>query len=141
KGIYIFILLFSSAIISTRPKCTPLWFGRKRMLLVSYLGTLIFGLLSSASVSYSMFAVTWTLTGMSICGLSIIVLPLEHRTMLGVISSLFWSFGNMLLALIAYLVRDWHWLLLTTSLPCIVGIISVWWVNMLFLKNSFAKSG
>ncbi|KAG8123167.1 hypothetical protein E2320_018523, partial [Naja naja] len=51
-------------------------FGRKRMLLVSYLGTLIFGVLSSASVSYSMFAVTWTLTGVSICGLSIIVIPL-----------------------------------------------------------------
>ncbi|ETE66327.1 Solute carrier family 22 member 7, partial [Ophiophagus hannah] len=109
-------------------------FGRKRMLLVSYLGTLIFGVLSSASVSYSMFAVTWTLTGMSICGLSIIVIPLgmewvdiEHRTVSGVITSLYWSFGNMLLALIAYLVRDWHWLLLTISLPCIVGIISLWW--------------
>ncbi|KAL7987299.1 hypothetical protein Chor_006218 [Crotalus horridus] len=109
-------------------------FGRKRMLLVSYLGTLIFGIMSSASVSYSMFAVTRTLTGMSICGLSIIVIPLgmewvdiEHRTMSGVITSLFWSFGNMFLALIAYLVRDWHWLLLTTSLPFIVGIISMWW--------------
>ncbi|XP_015671903.1 solute carrier family 22 member 7 [Protobothrops mucrosquamatus] len=111
-------------------------FGRKRMLLVSYLGTLIFGIMSSASVSYSMFAVTRTLTGMSICGLSIIVIPLgmewvdiEHRTMSGVITSLFWSFGNMFLALIAYLVRDWHWLLLTTSLPFIVGIISMWWLS------------
>ncbi|XP_007437766.2 solute carrier family 22 member 7 [Python bivittatus] len=111
-------------------------FGRKSMLLVSYLGTLIFGVLSSASVSYSMLAVTRTLTGMSICGLSIIVIPLgmewvdiEHRTTSGVITSLFWSFGNMLLALIAYLVRDWRWLLLTTSLPCIVGIISIWWLS------------
>ncbi|XP_058021162.1 solute carrier family 22 member 7 [Ahaetulla prasina] len=110
-------------------------FGRKRMFLVSYLGTLIFGVLSSVSVSYTMFAVTRTLTGMSICGLSIIVIPLgmewvdiEHRTISAIITSLFWSFGNMLLALIAYLVRAWHWLLLTTSLPCIVGIISMWWL-------------
>ncbi|XP_063173900.1 solute carrier family 22 member 7 [Candoia aspera] len=111
-------------------------FGRKSMLLVSYLGTLIFGVLSAASDSYSMLAVTRTLTGVFICGLSIIVIPLgmewvdiEHRAMSGVITSLFWSFGNMLLALIAYLVRDWSRLLLTTSLPCIVGIISIWWLS------------
>ncbi|XP_042298478.1 solute carrier family 22 member 7-like [Sceloporus undulatus] len=110
-------------------------FGRKSMLLVSYIFTLIFGLLSAVSVTYSMLAVTRALTGMAICGLSLIVLPLglewvdiHHRTISGVITSIFWSFGNMLLALIAYLVRDWRWLLFAVTLPCVVGIVSVWWL-------------
>ncbi|KAH0622775.1 hypothetical protein JD844_025431 [Phrynosoma platyrhinos] len=110
-------------------------FGRKSMLLVAYVFTLIFGMLSAVSVTYSMLAVTRALTGMAICGLSLIVLPLglewvdlHHRTISGVITSIFWSFGNMLLALIAYLVRDWRWLLFAVTLPCVVGIVSVWWL-------------
>ncbi|XP_054844620.1 solute carrier family 22 member 7-like isoform X2 [Eublepharis macularius] len=111
-------------------------FGRKIMLLVSFVCTLIFGLVSSASVTYSMLAVTRTLTGMAICGLSLIVVPLgmewvdiQHRSVSGVLTSVFWSFGNMFLALIAYLVRDWRWLLLAVTLPCVLGIISLWWVS------------
>ncbi|XP_066467925.1 solute carrier family 22 member 7-like [Tiliqua scincoides] len=110
-------------------------FGRKTMLLVSYVCTLIFGMLSSASVTYTMLSVTRTLTGMAICGLSLIIVPLamewvdiEHRTMSGILTSIFWSLGNMLLALVAYLVRDWRWLLFAVTLPCVVGIISMWWV-------------
>ncbi|XP_034966442.1 solute carrier family 22 member 7-like [Zootoca vivipara] len=110
-------------------------FGRKTMLLVSYVCTLICGMVSSASVTYSMLAVMRTLTGMSICGLSLIVVPLgmewvdiQHRTVSGIITSIFWSMGNMLLALIAYLVRDWRWLLFAVTLPCAVGVVSMWWV-------------
>ncbi|XP_053240038.1 solute carrier family 22 member 7 [Podarcis raffonei] len=110
-------------------------FGRKTMLLVSYMCTLICGMVSSASVTYSMLAVMRTLTGMSICGLSLIVVPLglewvdiQHRTVSGIITSIFWSLGNMLLALIAYLVRDWRWLLFAATLPCAVGLVSVWWL-------------
>ncbi|XP_015267344.1 PREDICTED: solute carrier family 22 member 7-like [Gekko japonicus] len=110
-------------------------FGRKTMLLVSFVCTLIFGLVSSASVTYSMLAVTRTLTGIAICGLSLIVAPLgmewvdtQHRSYSGIMTSFFWSFGNMFLALIAYLVRDWHWLLLVATLPWLLGIISMWWL-------------
>nr|XP_056709625.1 solute carrier family 22 member 7-like [Euleptes europaea] len=111
-------------------------FGRKTMLLVSFVCTLVFGLVSSASVTYSMLAVTRTLTGIAICGLSLIVAPLgmewvdiQHRSWSGIMTSLFWSFGNMFLALIAYLVRDWRWLLLAVTLPCVLGIISMWWLS------------
>ncbi|CAI9619190.1 unnamed protein product [Staurois parvus] len=34
----------------------------------------------------------------------------------------------MILALLAYLIRDWRWLLLTTSAPCLIGIATWWWV-------------
>uniref|UniRef100_A0A8C3TLP7 Solute carrier family 22 member 7 n=1 Tax=Catharus ustulatus TaxID=91951 RepID=A0A8C3TLP7_CATUS len=36
---------------------------------------------------------------------------IQHRTFTGILSSIFWSIGNMVLALVAYLVREWHWLL------------------------------
>ncbi|XP_077193018.1 solute carrier family 22 member 7-like [Paroedura picta] len=111
-------------------------FGRKSMLVVSFVCTLIFGLISSASVTYSMLAITRTLTGIAICGLSLIVAPLgmewvdtQHRSFSGIVTSFFWSFGNMFLALIAYLVRDWRWLLLVATLPCALGIISMWWLS------------
>ncbi|XP_035179019.1 solute carrier family 22 member 7 [Oxyura jamaicensis] len=110
-------------------------FGRKSMLLLSLVFSVVFGMLSAASISYSMLAITRTLTGLALSGLSLIVLPLgmewvdiEHRTFSGVLTSIFWSIGNMLLALIAYLVREWHWLLVAVTGPCLLSIIYLWWV-------------
>ncbi|XP_006882203.1 PREDICTED: solute carrier family 22 member 7 [Elephantulus edwardii] len=110
-------------------------FGRRRLLLVAYVSALVLGLASAASVSYTMFTVTRTLTGAALAGFTIIVMPLEmewldveHRTVAGVLSSIFWSGGVMLLALVGYMIRDWRWLLLAVSLPCVPGILSLWWV-------------
>ncbi|KAM8998947.1 solute carrier family 22 member 7 [Sarcophilus harrisii] len=110
-------------------------FGRRPLLLVAYMSTLALGLVSTISVSYIMFVITRSLTGVALAGFTIIVLPLElewldveHRTMAGVLGSTFWSGGVMLLALIGYLIRDWRWLVLAVTLPCALGIISLWWV-------------
>lgn len=110
-------------------------FGRRRLLLVAYVSSLVLGLMSAASVNYIMFVVTRTLTGSALAGFTIIVLPLElewldveHRTVAGVISTVFWSGGVLLLALVGYLIRSWRWLLLAATLPCVPGIISIWWV-------------
>ncbi|XP_075410211.1 solute carrier family 22 member 7 isoform X2 [Tenrec ecaudatus] len=110
-------------------------FGRRPLLLVAYVSTLVLGLASAASVSYAMFAVTRTLTGTALAGFTIIVMPLElewldvgHRTVAGVLSGTFWTGGVMLLALVGYLIRDWRWLLLAVTLPCAPGILSLWWV-------------
>ncbi|XP_054486400.2 solute carrier family 22 member 7 [Agelaius phoeniceus] len=110
-------------------------FGRKTMLQLSLVCSLVFGMLSAASVSYTMLAVTRTLTGVALSGLSLIVLPLgmewvdvQHRTFTGILSSIFWSIGNMLLALAAYLVREWHWLLVAVTAPCLLSIVCLWWV-------------
>ncbi|XP_038940233.1 solute carrier family 22 member 7 isoform X2 [Rattus norvegicus] len=91
--------------------------------------------MSAASINYIMFVVTRTLTGSALAGFTIIVLPLElewldveHRTVAGVISTVFWSGGVLLLALVGYLIRSWRWLLLAATLPCVPGIISIWWV-------------
>ncbi|XP_007934404.1 solute carrier family 22 member 7 [Orycteropus afer afer] len=110
-------------------------FGRRRLLLVAYVSALVLSLASAASVNYAMFAITRTLTGTALAGFTIIVLPLEmewldveHRTVAGVLSSTFWTGGVMLLALVGYLIRDWRWLLLAVTLPCVPGILSFWWV-------------
>ncbi|XP_066107036.1 solute carrier family 22 member 7 isoform X1 [Saccopteryx bilineata] len=110
-------------------------FGRRRLLLVAYVSSLVMGLTSAASVNYIMFIVTRTLTGAALAGLTIIVLPLEmewldvgHRTVAGVLSTLFWTGGVTLLALVGYLIRDWRWLLMAVTLPCVPGILSLWWV-------------
>lgn len=110
-------------------------FGRRRLLLVSYVSTLVMGLASAASVSYVMFVITRTLTGAALSGFTIIVITLEmewldveHRTVAGVLSSSFWSMGVMLLALVGYLIRDWRWLLVAVTLPCVPGIVCLWWV-------------
>ncbi|XP_027953335.1 solute carrier family 22 member 7 isoform X1 [Eumetopias jubatus] len=110
-------------------------FGRRRLLLVAYVSSLVLGLASAASVSYVMFVITRTLTGTALAGFTIIVMPLEmewldvgHRTVAGVLSGTFWTVGVMLLALVGYLIRDWRWLLLAVTLPCAPGILSLWWV-------------
>ncbi|NXJ15306.1 S22A7 protein, partial [Odontophorus gujanensis] len=110
-------------------------FGRKSILLLSLVCSVILGMLSACSVSYSMLAITRTLTGVALSGVSLIILPLgmewvdiEHRTFSGVLTSIFWSVGNMLLALTAYLVREWHWLLVAVTGPCLLSIVCLWWV-------------
>uniref|UniRef100_A0A8D0FSA4 Solute carrier family 22 member 7 n=1 Tax=Strix occidentalis caurina TaxID=311401 RepID=A0A8D0FSA4_STROC len=110
-------------------------FGRKAMLLVSLVFSVIFGMLSAASVSYSMLAITRTLTGVALSGVSLIILPfgmewvdIQHRTFSGILTSIFWSIGNMLLAMVAYLVREWHWLLVAVTGPCLLSIVCLWWV-------------
>ncbi|KAF1424297.1 Solute carrier family 22 member 7, partial [Spheniscus mendiculus] len=110
-------------------------FGRKAMLLLSLVCSVIFGMLSAASISYSMLAILRTLTGVALSGVSLIVLPLgmewvdiQHRTFSGILTSIFWSIGNMLLAMVAYLVREWHWLLVAVTGPCLLSIVCLWWV-------------
>ncbi|CAG5901699.1 unnamed protein product [Menidia menidia] len=110
-------------------------FGRKSMLLVALVATTVLGAASAFSTSYVMFAVSRTLCGMALSGLSIIgvVLGIEwtdikHRTFTGTIMSLSWSVGNMLLALLAYFIRDWRHLTLAVTAPCIISIISWWWL-------------
>ncbi|KAJ7341182.1 hypothetical protein JRQ81_005000 [Phrynocephalus forsythii] len=110
-------------------------FGRRRMLLVSFLIALFFGTMAAFSVSYVMFVIMRTLCGVGVAGISIISLILavewtdiKHRTFCGTINSISWSLGYMLLALVAYLIRTWRWLLLVVTSPCLLGIIICWWL-------------
>uniref|UniRef100_A0A3Q3SQA0 Solute carrier family 22 member 6 n=1 Tax=Mastacembelus armatus TaxID=205130 RepID=A0A3Q3SQA0_9TELE len=110
-------------------------FGRKSMLLVALIAATMLGVTSAFSTSYVMFAVFRALCGVALSGMSIISIVLgiewidvKHRTFSGTIMSLSWSVGNMLLALLAYFIRDWRHLTLAVSVPCSVVIVSWWWL-------------
>ncbi|XP_031719142.1 solute carrier family 22 member 7a [Anarrhichthys ocellatus] len=110
-------------------------FGRKSMLLVALITSTTFGVTSAFSTSYVMFVVCRALCGVALSGLSVIgvVLGIEwtdvkHRTLAGIVMSLSWSMGNMLLAPLAYFIRDWRHLTLAVTMPCTAAIIAWWWL-------------
>ncbi|XP_061685321.1 solute carrier family 22 member 7a isoform X2 [Syngnathoides biaculeatus] len=110
-------------------------FGRKSMLVAALAGTTMLGITSAFSSSYVMFAVSRALSGVTLSGMSIIgtVLGIEwtdvkHRTLTSTLISLLWSVGNMLLALLAYAIRDWRHLMLAVTAPCVLALVSCWWL-------------
>ncbi|KAJ8384790.1 hypothetical protein AAFF_G00198760 [Aldrovandia affinis] len=110
-------------------------FGRKSMLLVSYLLSVSFGFASAFSNSYLMFVIMRFFTGFGLAGISIIsiVLSIEwvdikHRTFIGVIGSMSWTLGNMLLAGLAYLVNNWRLLIITVTSPLGLAVVTWWWI-------------
>ncbi|XP_038160702.1 solute carrier family 22 member 7-like [Cyprinodon tularosa] len=110
-------------------------FGRRRLLLVSYISSLTFAILSAFSSSYIMFVIMRFFTGMCLSGISIISIALnvewcsiERRTFSCVIISLDWSLGNWLLAGIAFFVRDWRMLIVVVTSPLILAIFCWRWL-------------
>ncbi|XP_028257719.1 solute carrier family 22 member 7-like [Parambassis ranga] len=110
-------------------------YGRRIMLLVSYVSGMLFAVASAFSTSYIMFAVLRFLTGFCITGIVIVsaVLSVEwvdikHRKMVGVIDSLSWTFGNMAFAAIAYLVNDWRMLIVSITSPLLLAIFTWRWM-------------
>uniref|UniRef100_A0AAV2JDV4 Major facilitator superfamily (MFS) profile domain-containing protein n=1 Tax=Knipowitschia caucasica TaxID=637954 RepID=A0AAV2JDV4_KNICA len=110
-------------------------FGRRSMLLVSLVLSTVMSAASAFSTSYVMFAVTRALSGAALSGLSIIgvVLGIEwtdvkHKTFTGTVRSLSWSAGSMVLALMAFLVRDWRHLTIAVTAPCVLGLLCCWWL-------------
>ncbi|KAJ0033776.1 hypothetical protein NQD34_000883 [Periophthalmus magnuspinnatus] len=110
-------------------------FGRRCLLLVSYICSLTFAILSAFSTSYVMFSVMRFFNGMSLAGISIISIVLnvewfsiEHRTFSGIIIGLDWTIGNWLLVLLAYLVTDWRMLILVVSAPLLLAVFAWRWL-------------
>ncbi|KAK0139508.1 Solute carrier family 22 member 7 [Merluccius polli] len=110
-------------------------FGRRKMLLVSYLSTITLAMTSAFSTSYLMFVIMRYFTGVAIAGISIISIVLnvewcgvEHRTFAGVIASIDWTLGNMLLCGIAYFVNEWRVLMVVATSPLILAVITWWWI-------------
>ncbi|KAI5102830.1 solute carrier family 22, member 7-like isoform X2 [Silurus meridionalis] len=104
-------------------------YGRKTILLVSYISVIVFSVISAVSTSFVMFAVFRFLTGFSLSGISIVAIVLtiewvdiEHRTVIGVCSSVIWTVGNSLLAGVAYLITDWRILIITVSSPLVISV-------------------
>lgn len=53
----------------------------------------------------------------------------KQRMLAGIITDYFFGFGYILLAGVAYLIRDWRKLQLAISAPSFLFIVYIWWVS------------
>lgn len=111
-------------------------YGRRILLLVSYLLMAVSGTCAAFSTSFSLFCVFRFGCGMALSGLglntfSLIVewIPTRVRTMVGTLTGYCYTVGQLILAVIAYFVRDWRWLTLAVSLPFYVFFLYSWWFH------------
>ncbi|XP_077361879.1 solute carrier family 22 member 6 [Festucalex cinctus] len=111
-------------------------FGRRILLIISHLLMAVAGTGAAFSTSFPMFCVCRFGCGMALSGLglntfSLIVewIPTRVRTGVGTITGYCYTVGQLLLAAIAYFIRDWRWLTLAVSSPFYVFFISSWWFH------------
>uniref|UniRef100_A0A4W4H5Q4 Solute carrier family 22 member 6 n=1 Tax=Electrophorus electricus TaxID=8005 RepID=A0A4W4H5Q4_ELEEL len=99
-------------------------FGRRVLLLISNLLLAVSGTCAAFSTSFTMFCVFRFFCGMGLSGLilnsfSLIVewVPTRVRTIVGTVTGYCYTIGQIILAMVAYYIRDWRWLILAVSLP------------------------
>ncbi|XP_069036300.1 solute carrier family 22 member 6 [Lepisosteus oculatus] len=111
-------------------------FGRRALLIWSYFQLATLGTCTALSPSYIVFCTLRFLTGMAVSGvilnavsLKMEWIPTKSRTLAGSISSFFFTFGQMLLAGIAYSLRDWRRLQVAVSAPFFLCFLFSWWLS------------
>jgi hypothetical protein len=65
--------------------------------------------------------------------------PASERTFAGTALELFWASAWMVLALIAYLIRDWRTLQLAVSLPFIITVAEIWLAGLTLITTYIVK--
>ncbi|XP_023277376.1 solute carrier family 22 member 6 [Seriola lalandi dorsalis] len=111
-------------------------YGRRILLLISNLLMAVAGTCAAFSNSLPLFCLFRFGCGMALSGLglntfSLIVewIPTRVRTVVGTITGYCYTVGQLILALIAYFIRDWRWLTLAVSLPFYVFFLFSWWFH------------
>ncbi|XP_054481699.1 solute carrier family 22 member 6-A isoform X1 [Anoplopoma fimbria] len=109
-------------------------FGRRSILIWSYLQLGILGCSSALSPSYSTYCIFRFLSGMAVSGiilngvsLKVEWIPTKERTLVGTLSSFFFTFGQMILAGLAYWLRDWRKLQVVACAPMFLFFSYSWW--------------
>uniref|UniRef100_A0A8C5AHL1 Solute carrier family 22 member 6 n=1 Tax=Gadus morhua TaxID=8049 RepID=A0A8C5AHL1_GADMO len=121
-------------------------FGRRVLLTMSYLLMAVSGTCAAFSPSFSLFCLFRFMCGMALSGVvlnsfSLIVewIPTRVRTVIGTGTGYCYTMGQLILALVAYFIRDWRWLTFAVSLPFYVAFLYSWWLlessRWLVLKN------
>ncbi|XP_068600316.1 solute carrier family 22 member 6-like [Brachionichthys hirsutus] len=111
-------------------------FGRRSILTWSYLQLAVLGCASALSPSYTVYCIFRFLCGMAMSGLMINGvslkvewIPTKARTIVGTLSSFSYTFGQLVLAGIAYSLRDWRKLQLAVSAPHFLFFGLTWWCS------------
>ncbi|KAM6970766.1 solute carrier family 22 member 6-A [Aplochiton taeniatus] len=109
-------------------------FGRKALLIWSYFQLATLGTCTALSPSYVAYCVFRFLTGMAVSGiilnavsLKVEWIPTKSRTLVGTLSSFFFTFGQMLLAGIAHSLREWRQLQVAVCAPYFLFFLYSWW--------------
>ncbi|XP_014672085.1 PREDICTED: organic cation transporter protein-like [Priapulus caudatus] len=108
-------------------------FGRKPVMLGCLYAQMFVCLAIYFSQGYVMFVALRFVLGFLLQGLQstsfILIMEMfmpEHRTIVGTIVECFWALGNMWLAFLGFLFRDWHYIQLAVTLPSILAIGYIW---------------
>ncbi|XP_029283468.1 solute carrier family 22 member 6 [Cottoperca gobio] len=111
-------------------------FGRRSILIWSYLQLGILGCSAALSPSYSAYCVFRFLSGMAVSGvilngvsLKVEWIPTKERTLVGTLTSFFFTFGQMILAGLAYWLRDWRKLQVVVCAPQFLFFAYSWWFS------------
>ncbi|XP_054588411.1 solute carrier family 22 member 6-A isoform X2 [Nothobranchius furzeri] len=108
-------------------------YGRRIIILTSLAIQATFGVAAAFAPNFYVYTALRFMVGTSISGviMNAFVLGTEwtgvkHRMLAGIITDYFFGFGYILLAGVAYLIRDWRKLQLAISAPGFLFIIYIW---------------
>lgn len=108
-------------------------YGRRPIFFASLVIQVVFGILAGISPEYITYTISRIIIGATTSGVFLVayVLALEmvgpkDRLNAGMIIMMFFSFGYVLLAPIAYFIVNWRWLQIAITLPG-VFFLSYWW--------------
>ncbi|KAF5300129.1 hypothetical protein FQR65_LT09219 [Abscondita terminalis] len=110
-------------------------YGRRKILLTSIILQTLFGFLTAGVPWFGIFTITRFLLGFANGGVMVVsfVLCMEivggtkWRTAVGIMYQVPFNLGHLSLALIGYLIRDWHYISLAVTLPSII-LLSYYWI-------------
>ncbi|XP_067400090.1 solute carrier family 22 member 6-A-like [Emydura macquarii macquarii] len=109
-------------------------FGRKAMLIWSFLQLAVMGTCTAFSPNYISYCIFRFLGGMALSGFGLSIaclivewIPTQFRTITIAITGFVYTLGQILLAGLAYGIPDWRWLQMTVSLPFFLFLIYSWW--------------
>ncbi|KAJ8266152.1 hypothetical protein GJAV_G00126530 [Gymnothorax javanicus] len=111
-------------------------FGRRALLIWSYFQLASMGTCTAFTNSYLAYCIFRFLTGMAVSGvilntvsLKVEWIPTRSRTIIGTLSSFFFTFGQMVLAGMAYHLRDWRKLQMAACTPFFFCFLYSWWFS------------
>ncbi|CAB4023822.1 organic cation transporter -like [Paramuricea clavata] len=126
-------------------------FGRRPVFLFTMFSPFVLGLLLFFIKNYIAFVVLRFFLGSVMQGLQIAtftsqveMLATQYRTSFGIGQGVFWATGVMSLALVSYLIKEWHYIQLVSTTIFLFQIGLVWClpesIRWLLINNRFDKA-
>ncbi|CRK91511.1 CLUMA_CG005172, isoform A [Clunio marinus] len=109
-------------------------YGRRPTLILAFLVQEVFGFLAAISPEFFSFAICRMFVGGATSGIYLVgycicleMVDKESRLNAGTYIMMSFSFGYVVLGLLAYFIHDWRWLQVALTLPGIL-FLSYWWI-------------